>query len=248
MRVVSIIGYHRTGKTTTVVNLISELRKKGFSVSSVKDIHQDGFTMEKKGSNSWLHLEASESTVFARSHDETYQIWRKQLSLKEMLERINTDWFVLEGMKNEPVPKIVCAESIEQLDELVDDSVIAISGKISDQMHLYKGLPIISNITEMAQLTEIVISKCFEVLPLSDPECCSFCGLTCDGMCKAILKGVKTRDDCRSSKRKKLTLSINDSPIDIVPFVENTLEGILRGYLSNLKGYKENSTIRVDIQ
>ena len=55
MKVFSIAGYHRTGKTTVVVELIKELKKRGFKVVSIKDIHAEDFSMEDKDSNSWKH-------------------------------------------------------------------------------------------------------------------------------------------------------------------------------------------------
>ena len=45
MKVFSVAGFHHTGKTTLVVELIKELRRRGFSVTSIKDIHNENFTM-----------------------------------------------------------------------------------------------------------------------------------------------------------------------------------------------------------
>jgi len=49
MKVLSVAGYHHTGKTTTTVELIKELKKRGYKVASIKDIHAENFTMEKIG-------------------------------------------------------------------------------------------------------------------------------------------------------------------------------------------------------
>jgi molybdopterin-guanine dinucleotide biosynthesis adapter protein len=143
MKVLSIAGFSQTGKTTLTVNLIKELRKRGYTVSSIKDIHFDEFTMETPGSNTWKHWEASDETVFAHSQKETYQIWHHALSLKEMLEHMRTEYVIVEGMKEAPLPRIICAETEEDLAKLVDETVIAISGKIADKMKEYKDLPIL---------------------------------------------------------------------------------------------------------
>ncbi len=97
MKVFSVAGYHRTGKTTVVVNLIKELKSRGHKVVSIKDIHNDDFTMEKEGSNSWKHWQASDDVVIARGLNETYQIWHRKLSLNEMLEHLSADFVVVEG-------------------------------------------------------------------------------------------------------------------------------------------------------
>ena len=51
MKVLSVAGFHHTGKTTLAVNIITELKNRGFKVQSIKDIHSQKFTMEKEGSN-----------------------------------------------------------------------------------------------------------------------------------------------------------------------------------------------------
>ena len=62
--------------------------------------HNENFTMEKKGSNSWKHIQAGSNTVIARGINETYQIWNRQLSLNEMLSHLKSDYVVVEGMKS----------------------------------------------------------------------------------------------------------------------------------------------------
>ena len=52
MKVLSVAGYHKTGKTTLVINLIEELKKRGKKVVSIKDIHNEDFSMDKEGSDS----------------------------------------------------------------------------------------------------------------------------------------------------------------------------------------------------
>lgn len=247
MKVLSVAGYHHTGKTTVVVELIKELRRRGYRVASIKDIHSDDFTMEKEGSNSWKHWEASQNVVFARGHNETCQIWHKQLSLNEMLDRLNADWVVVEGMKTAALPRIICAESIEQLEELVDDTTIAVSGKFSDANSNYRHLKVLNatkDITELADLTE---RKVFEVLPLAKPECCGECGLSCYEMTGAILQGKRSREECRTDRRLKVKIRLNGKQLDIVPFVQNTLKDIILAYLQNLKGFKKDSKISIEI-
>ena len=39
MKVFSVIGISKSGKTTTIENIIKELRKRNYSVGSVKEIH-----------------------------------------------------------------------------------------------------------------------------------------------------------------------------------------------------------------
>ena len=47
MKVFSIAGFHRTGKTTVVVELIKELKRRRFKVVSIKDIHAEDHNKNK---------------------------------------------------------------------------------------------------------------------------------------------------------------------------------------------------------
>ena len=247
MKIFSVAGYHHTGKTTVVVNLIKELRKRGYTVASIKDIHAENFSMEKIGSNSWKHWEASQNTVFARGLKETYQIWHEQLSLQEMLSKLDTDWVVVEGMKSAALPRIICAQDESQLDELLDDTVFAISGKFANQKNSYKNLPVFEVEKDISALTDLVEKKVFSVLPLPKDECCGECGLSCYEMTGAILQGKRSREECRTDRRLKVKIQLNGKQLDIVPFVQNTLKDIILAYLQNLKGFKKDSKISIEI-
>ena len=247
MKVFSIAGYHRSGKTTVAVELIKELKKRGFKVVSIKDIHAEDFSMEEKNSNSWKHWEASQDTVIARGLNETYQIWHRQLSLSEMLEHLDADYVVIEGMKSAPLPRIICAENQSQLDELVDGTVFAISGIFADNHSKYKHLPVYKAFEQVSQFADLVEKKVFEVLPIPKAECCGECGLTCWEMVVAILAEERTRDNCQTDRKTGMKLKIGSKEIKIVPYVQKTFIDIIKAYLQNLKGYKEGEIIEIEI-
>ncbi|HDP97810.1 MAG TPA: molybdopterin-guanine dinucleotide biosynthesis protein MobB, partial [bacterium] len=172
MKVFSVAGYRLTGKTTLVVNLILELKKRGAKVVSIKDIHNEKFSMERPGSNSSKHLQASGEVVFARGLTETYQIWNRQLSLMEMLDHLKADYVIIEGMKSAAVPKIICAETSDQLDQLVDGTVFAISGKFAETGKTFNKMPVLHSTNDIQKIADLVEQKVFEVLPFPNEECC----------------------------------------------------------------------------
>lgn len=246
MKVFSVVGYRKSGKTTTIVELIKELKKRGYKVTSIKDIHDENFTMEKQDSDSWLHWDASKDIVFARGLNETYQIWHRQLTLNEMLEHLDADYVIIEGMKSTPIPRIVCATSEEELDNLVDGTVFAISGRYANNHNKYKNLKAFHSINQINELTDLVMEKVFDVLPYAQNDCCDACGLSCKEMVSEILAGNKSRDDCKVDRKQNLVLKINDKEIKIVHFVQNTFRDVILGFVKNLKGYK-NGKIEIEI-
>ncbi len=234
MKAFSIIGYHRTGKTTLVVNLLEELKKRGYKVASIKDIHRADFTMEKEDSNSQKHLKASENVVFARGLKETHQIWKRQLSLNEMLSHLDADFVIVEGMKKSPLPKILCAEDEQQLNELCDDTVFAVSGNYAEENSEFKKLPTYPTTTNIEKLVDLIEEKVFPKLPLK--ENCKACKLSCREMTAQILQGNKTRNDCATEKYFGIRLKVNAQDIELVPFVQKAFKDSILGFVRNLKG------------
>jgi molybdopterin-guanine dinucleotide biosynthesis protein B len=243
MKVFSVAGYHHTGKTTTVLELIRELKRRGYTVQSIKDIHSTKFTMEKLDSNSWKHWEASANTVIARGLQETYQIWHRRLSLNEMLQHLTADFIVVEGMKSAALPRILCAADETQLEELLNGTVFAICGKYANDHKEYQGLPVLDSVNEVVQLADLVEKNVFPVLPQADPECCTACGTDCFGMVEAILAGSKQRDDCQTDRKLAISLEVNDREVKIVPFVQNILRDVILALTRNLKGVDQGRVI-----
>ena len=220
----------------------------GLSVSSIKDIHQENFTMEKSGSNSQRHLIASDTCVFARGLKETYLIWNRQLQLKEMLAHMNTEWVVIEGIKNIPLPKIVAAKKQEDVDALLDDTVFAITGEFSENKNTYKGIPCINAIQDIERLGNHVINKVFPILPFSNDGYCGHCGFNCYELTAKILKGEKTREDCGMKKNGKIIIKFNDEEVVLNEWVQSISTDIVLALCKNLKGYKNGNEIKIEIR
>ncbi len=247
MKVFSIGGYTQSGKTTTVINLTRELKRRGYRVVTIKDIHAQNFSMESEGTDTWKHWESSSDVVFARGEEETYQIWHKQLTLNEMLEHISADYVIIEGMKKSPLPKIICASTENELRELVDGTTFAVSGVITNDLKTFGDIPLLNTNKEIAELADLVEEKVFKVLPYPDPECCGECGLSCRELCSEILKGNKTRKDCVMDNNEKIRVSINSKKMKLVPFVQKIISDVIISLLQNLKGYeKGNIEIKID--
>ena len=246
MNAIQVCGFHKSGKTTTVKELIKRLKMAGKSVASLKDIHIEGFQIDPPNSNTYIHKLAGANPVIARGESETDFLYYQKMDLLEIIKKISTDWLVVEGFKDFPLPKIICARTESEADELLDRRTFAISGIIANKKKEYCGLPVFNALdAEQAnQLWELATTKVFPILPYVDDACCKLCGLTCSKMVEAIIQGEKSYDDCLIN-RTKVHLKIGDRKIPIVPFVQQILKNNILAVVGELDGWEKDRRIEV---
>ncbi len=246
LKLFSVFGISLTGKTTTIENIIKELKKRRYSVGSIKEIHYEGFTIDEEGTNTYRHSKAGAEPVTARGYNETDILYEKRLSLEKILKNYSQDYVILEGIEEGNFPKIITAENTAEIDERLDEMVFAISGKIANEIDEYKGLPVINAVTETEKIVDLIEEKVFEKLPDFPADCCTACGYTCRELGKKILKGEAKRSDCIISETNT-NLYIDDNKIEMVPFVQKLLYNAVKGVVSELDGYEQGCFIEVKI-
>ena len=246
MRIFSVFGITKSGKTTTVENLIRELRRRRYTVGSIKDIHFEEFAIDTEGTNTYRHKAAGSALVTARGVFETDFLFPEPLSLERILSFYDHDFVIMEGVDDTCAPKIITAHNTAEVDERLDETVFAISGVLANSMSEYKGLPVISGIDKPQALADLVEEKVFRRLPDMDPKCCQACGFTCTALCARILRGEASRDDCVLD-RPGVHLKVDGQDIPMVPFVQQLLKNAVLGVVKELEGYRHSGEIRVDI-
>lgn len=101
--VISIIGAGRnSGKTTLACEIVKELKKQGFKVASIKKIHEEDFTIDKKGKDSYRLMESGSDVVVTAAPKEIAVIKKvkKNQRLIEAMKFLSMDDFdfvVVEG-------------------------------------------------------------------------------------------------------------------------------------------------------
>ena len=127
-----ITGYSGSGKTTLLEKLIPELIARHIRVSVIKHSHHN-MQVDKEGKDSWRMKEAGSSQVIL-ANDERWAIMTetpKPVSLDylaQQFDRTLTDLVLVEGFKQEPIPKILLyrQEMIKPLPE-IDEYVVAVA-------------------------------------------------------------------------------------------------------------------------
>ncbi len=106
--IVSVVGYADSGKTTLLVKLIREFKRRGYKVATIKHHHRD-FEIDIPGKDTWRHAEAGADTVVLASPGKVAVVERTshELTLDEIAARITgVDLIITEGFKQENKPKI----------------------------------------------------------------------------------------------------------------------------------------------
>lgn len=253
MKVLSVFGYSTSGKTTTIEEIIKELRRRGYTVGSVKDIHYDEFAIDTEGSNTFRHKQAGSMMVTARGKTETDVLFQRTLAIDEILDFYHYDYVVIEGNCNANVPMILVGKDMEQLEKKeaslgdgYQDLIIAISGVISNQPIKYKDIPVINALTEIERLVDLIEEKVPHRMPNFSKDCCTACGTDCRGLLARVLKGTGSVKEC-TLQEGNTKLVINGEEIQMVPFVKTILRDVVLGTVKNLDGYQEHAEIVVKI-
>lgn len=247
MKVFSVIGFSDSGKTTTIENIIRELRKRGYSVGSVKQIRNEKFALDQEGKNTYRQKEAGSQLVTARGTNETDIMFQGMLPVENILKSYDQDFVVMEGVRDCNSPKIVCARTAEEIDQNLDDTVFAISGIVSNNINEYKGIPVIDSVENTAGMVDLIEKKVYDKLPDYKEGKCSACRYGCRDLGIMILKGKASRDNCVILK-SKVKLYINGKPIRMVPFVQRVFLNMIKGFVSELRGYEPDSKIEIKIE
>ncbi len=156
MKVFSVFGISKTGKTASVEAVISELTSRGYSVGSVKDIHFEEFSVDRVGSDTNRHKCAGAELVTARGLSETDVFYPGRLPIVQVLSFYDQDYVVLEGTNEFCGPGIISAKNTEEIDQRMRSTVFAITGRISAEISEYKGTPVINAMTDVKRLVDLI--------------------------------------------------------------------------------------------
>lgn len=109
MKIISVIGYKKTGKTTLVEQLVHYLKKYG-KVGTIKHLHEH--TINTPGTDTWKHANAGADVVVAVARDEIVKFSRGnhlECALDE-LANSGMDFAVVEGFKESSLSKIALGD------------------------------------------------------------------------------------------------------------------------------------------
>jgi len=252
-KLVGVVGGKHSGKTTVIQCLISELRRRGCRVGSVKEMAR-AYWIDVPGKDTWEHGRAGAEIVIAAPLNETVCFIKRSLSLNETLPLFRgLDYVVLEGFENEKTfPKIIAAKNAEEATAFSDGLAITISGIIAESDEEMRKasvlkIPIVNCETEAEKLADIVEQRAFPSLPgLSH---CGECGYgSCYEFAKAIVAGRKTSKNCPLLMGDDVVIEVNGSRIPLKWFPRVVIKNIVIGVVSSLNGMKEIGEVKIVVR
>jgi molybdopterin-guanine dinucleotide biosynthesis protein B len=160
MRVIGFAGWSGAGKTTLIVRLIPELKRRGLSVSTIKHAHHN-FDLDQPGKDSYEHRAAGAEEVLVASTNRI-ALMRElrgapEPSLAELLRLLkDVDLVLVEGFKRDPLPKIEISRAANGKPPLYPDdrNIVAL---ISDGAGPSGALPHAS-IDDVAAAADLVLA------------------------------------------------------------------------------------------
>jgi molybdopterin-guanine dinucleotide biosynthesis protein B len=242
-RVVGIIGFKNSGKTTLTRKLARELIRRGHEVAVVKHLSHH---LDLPGKDTTILGEEAGQVGFV-SPQGSGVFWKKQLSLEDIIPYLEADIVLVEGFKAEKTyPKVVCLRgepddadprrSGELFDGLAicavgpPDQVEALDVPSFDRLRT----PLLDR-DDVGKVADLVEQKAFK-LPNLD---CGGCGHErCYDLAREIVAGSRSVGDC-VSLQPTTEIMIDGRSMPLNPFISRIVRGTILGMLSSFKGFKK---------
>jgi molybdopterin-guanine dinucleotide biosynthesis protein B len=171
LRIVSVVGTKKSGKTTVIERLLPELQRRGLRVGTLKLIHHESFTIHTEGRDTARHWEAGAEFSLALAPGETALVRRTggghdTLEDVEGLVPEGTDVLLCEGLVvgRDDVRTVVCAVEEEEARTLMGElepitTVVAVSGVVAKGINEIEGMAVFDVMADdtLDRLAELVI-------------------------------------------------------------------------------------------
>ena len=159
LKIIDVAGLKKSGKTTVIENIVSEMSSRGYKVGTVKKIHIPDFTIDHEGKDTYRHKHAGADFVISLAQEEIALIknleGQRELSAVMDLIPDNTDFLICEELNEQlnDILYIITLKDLADLDETfqvraIGNKVLAISGVVSSKNVTFDKYPIIDSTTK----------------------------------------------------------------------------------------------------
>jgi molybdopterin-guanine dinucleotide biosynthesis protein MobB len=161
VKLFGIVGWKNSGKTTLVARLVTDLKSRGFSVSTMKHAHH-AFDLDQPGRDTYKHREAGAQEVVISSSRRwaiMHELQRDEnYTLDDLLAKMQpVDIVLVEGFKSNAHPKIETHRSQSEM-PLVSAENKTIIAVASDCDVDTNGLPCL-NLNDVPAVADYIIAQ-----------------------------------------------------------------------------------------
>ena len=160
MKIVTVVGSKKGGKTTVICRLVEQLKASGRKVATVKFFERVA-SIDVSNKETELYRRAGSDFMIASGLSETAIL--KKVDEREDLAQLLTyvpadaDFVICEGIVDESRHRIVAVREPSDVEEFVNKNTFAISGVIAASDFTHK-LPIIDVTSKPEKLAALVMS------------------------------------------------------------------------------------------
>ncbi len=160
MKIVTVVGSKKGGKTTVVCELVRQLKASGHKVVTVK-LMERARSIDITDTETDLHRRAGADIAIASGTCETAILKNveQRESLREILGYIprEIDFVVCEGVADQDLPRIVAVRNLSDAGTYINERTVAISGIVAAEP-LNHVLPVIDVTRAPEKLADLVRS------------------------------------------------------------------------------------------
>ena len=125
MKIIVVVGWKNTGKTTLIEKLIKEFNKRNLSISTIKHSHHN-FSIDQQGTDSFRHFNAGAKETILASDTKwikfSKSISEHETSLDYLIKQINpVDIVIVEGFKVSGHKKVEVVNNISERKPLYEN-------------------------------------------------------------------------------------------------------------------------------
>ncbi len=167
--VIAVVGTKKSGKTTTIENLIRELTGRGYKIASIKHVPEEDHTIDTPGKDTWRYAQAGAKTIVSAAANEIATIEKvplEKVPFEALIEKCKgNDVVFIEGLKKlvakrENVPKIAVVKTSDEAENAlrIYKPIVAFSGPFFTK-NLNPQIPYSNGLENPKDLADIIETK-----------------------------------------------------------------------------------------
>ncbi len=239
MYIVSIVGAHKTGKTTYCEMLIQRAKSDGFIVSAIKSSSE---SLDLQTTDTKRLMNAGAEQVVFTSPKDTAIFLRHEAAPEKLFERFHLypDLLLIEGYKSMNCPKFLIAKEESDLHiDVTPETIIAVvcPKALHQSAHVQYPHAQLFEREDIPGLYKKLRGMYIEYYAASLPEKdCRKCGFdTCKDYAKALMENRAELGRC-SRTEKNVRVSVDSEELSLSTYPRAVLSAVIRSLVETLSG------------